>query len=65
MDNYLPISCLPSLWKLLTGIISEHLYCFLEEERIIYEEQKGCKRNSRGTSLETAKGKIQIWQCLG
>ena len=58
MDNHLPISCLPSLWKLLTGIISEHLYCFLEEERIIYEEQKGCKRNSRGTSLETAKGKI-------
>ena len=28
VDNYRPISCLPLMWKLLTGIISEHLHRF-------------------------------------
>ena len=49
MDNYGPISCLPLMWKLLTGIISENLYSSLEEVKILPEEQKGCKRNSRAT----------------
>ena len=40
VDNYRPISCLPLMWKFLTGLISEHLYSFLEEEKIFLEEQK-------------------------
>ena len=73
VDNYRLISSLPLMWKLLAGIISEHLYSFLEEEKILPEEQKGCKRNSRGTkdqvllnkAVETAKGKVQTLQWLG
>ena len=49
VENYRPISCLPLMWKFLTGIISENFYSFLEEEKILPEEQKGCERNSRGT----------------
>ena len=45
--NCRPISCLPLLWKLLTGIISEHLYRVLEEEKTLPEEQNSCKRNRR------------------
>ena len=30
VDNYRPITCLPLMWKLLTGIISNLLYDFLE-----------------------------------
>ena len=41
VDNYRPITCLPLLWKLLTGIIAEDMYEYLEEERILPEEQKG------------------------
>ena len=50
VDNYRPVSCLPLMWKVLTGVISEQLYIFiLEKEKILPEEQKGCKRNSTGT----------------
>ena len=31
VDNYRPISCLPLMWKLITGIISETMYKFLDE----------------------------------
>ena len=40
VDNYRPISCLPLMLKVLTGVISEHLYIFLEKEKILPEEQK-------------------------
>ena len=70
VENYLLIFCLPLMWKLLTGIISKNLYSFLEEEMILSEEQKGCKRNSTGTkdqvlsgkAVETAKGKAETLQ---
>ena len=48
-DNYRPITCLPLIWKLLTGGIAEEMYNYLEREKILPEEQKGCKRGSRGT----------------
>ena len=42
VDNYRPISCLPLMWELLTGIIYEHLHSFLEKEKVLLEEQKSC-----------------------
>ena len=47
--NYRPITCLPLMWKLLTGIISERLYNYLEETNTIPHQQKGCRRKCRGT----------------
>ena len=47
--NYRPITCLPIMWRLLTGIISERLYNYLEEKNTIPHQQKGCRRKSRGT----------------
>ena len=35
VDNYRPISCLPLIWKLLTGMIAESMYLFLEKEKIL------------------------------
>ena len=29
-DNYRPITCLPLMWKLLTGVVSEEMYNYLE-----------------------------------
>ena len=46
-DNYRPITCLPLMWKLLTGVIAEEMYNYLEREKILPEEQKGCRRGSR------------------
>ena len=74
IDNYWPISCLPLLWKLLTGIISKHLYRFLEEEKILPEKKGVVKEKAEELKisyywtkqcLETAKGEVQTWQWLG
>ena len=51
------------MWKLLTGIISEHLYRFLEEEKMLPEEQKDCKRNSRGNKDQVLLDKVVFRDC--
>lgn len=47
--NYRPIACLPLMWKLLTGIFAGQIYKHLESNGLLPEEQKGCRKNSRGT----------------
>ena len=49
VDNYRPISCLPLMWKLMTGIIANSVYEYLEMYNLFPVEQKRCRRNSRGT----------------
>ena len=48
-SNYRPITCLPTIWKLLTSIIADQIYTFLANNRLIPWQQKGNKRKSRGT----------------
>ena len=48
--NYRPIKCLPVIWKMLTGIISEEVYQYLDREDLFPEEQKGCRKSSWGTN---------------
>ena len=40
-SNYQPITCLPLVWKLLTGILAGEIYCYLEKKMLLPEEQKG------------------------
>ena len=49
-SNYRPTTCLPLVWKLLTGVIAEEVYGFLDANLLLPQEQKGCRRNSRGTN---------------
>ena len=49
MSNYRPITCLPPMWKLITGIVADEIYNHLEENDLLPEEQKGYRRKSRGT----------------
>ena len=30
VENVRPVTCIPLMWRLLTGIISEDMYCFME-----------------------------------
>ena len=62
-DNYRPIRCLPLKWKLLTGVIAEEMYSYLEREKILSEEQKGCKRGSRGTKDQLLIDKTVLKDC--
>ena len=63
VENFRPITCLPLMWKLMTGIISENLYSFLESEGSLPEEQKGCRKNSRGTKDQLLIDKAILKDC--
>ena len=41
VENYHPMTYLPLTWKLLTGVIAEGMYDYLEQEKLLSEEQKG------------------------
>ena len=47
--NYRPIACLPLMWKLLSGIFADRVYSHLLDNQLLPEEQKGCRKKSRGT----------------
>ena len=49
-SNYRPITCLPLMWTLLAGVIVDQIYAHLDQEKLLPEEQKGCKKGSRGTN---------------
>ena len=49
-SNFRPITCLPLIWKLLTGAIADQIYAHLNQEKLLPEEQKGCRKVSRGTN---------------
>ena len=48
-SNYRPITCLPLMWKLLTGVIADQIYAHLDQEKLLPEEQKGYRKGSSGT----------------
>ena len=48
-SNYRPIACLPLMWKLLTGIFADKIYDHLHTNSLLPDEQKGCRKQSRGT----------------
>ena len=42
-SNFRPISCLPLMWKLITSILGDSMYAYLDENSLLPSEQKGCK----------------------
>ena len=63
ITNFRPITCLPLIWKLLTGIIAEELYGHLEKEGLLPGEQKGGRRKSRGTKDQLLIDKMIVRDC--
>ena len=49
-SDYRTITCWPLMWKLLTGVIADQIYTHLDQEKLLSEEQKGCRKGSRGTN---------------
>ena len=49
-SNYRPITCLSLLWKLLSVVISDQIYGHLDQQKLLPEEQKRCKKRSTGTN---------------
>ena len=48
-NKYRPITCLPTIYKYLTGIISNRIEAHLNTNNIMTEEQKGCTNKTYGT----------------
>ena len=64
-ENFRPITCLPLMWKLLTGIFSESIYNHLEANCLLKDEQKGCRKKSRGTKDQLLVDKaVMRWDNL-
>ena len=63
VENYRPITCLPTMWKLLTSILSEELYEHLEKNKLLPIEQKGCRKASRGTKDQLLIDKMVLRNC--
>ena len=46
--NYRPVTCLPTMYKLITSVISRHMQKYMDDEHLIPKEQKGFYRGSKG-----------------
>ena len=62
-NNYRPIACLPLMWKLLTNILAEKVYAHLSEKNVLSDEQKGCRKDSRGTKDQFLIDKQVLKHC--
>ena len=62
-SNYRPIACLPIMWKSLTGITEDEIYGHLERINLLQNEQKGCRRGSRGTKDQLLIDKTILSNC--
>ena len=47
-SQYRPITCLPTIYKLITACITHKINKHLIENSILAEEQKGCRQNHKG-----------------
>ena len=61
--NFRPITCLPAMWKLFTGIMSDSIYSHLKDQHLFPTEQKGCKKNSRGCKEQLLIDKMILKNC--
>ena len=62
-NKYRPICCLPTTYKLLTGIISERLYDHLSKNDLLSEQQKGCIKDCLGTKDQLLLNKAILENC--
>ena len=54
-SNHRPITCLPLMCKLLSGLNSDQICGHLDQQKLLPEEQKGFRKRSR-TIYFTLKG---------
>jgi len=46
--NYRPVTCLPTMYKLITSVISRPMQKYMDDENLIPKKLKGCYRVSKG-----------------
>ena len=51
------------MWNLLTAVIAGEIYDYLEQEKLLPEKEKGCRRGSCGTNNQLLIDKIVFRDC--
>ena len=49
--NYTPVTCLPTIYKLITSIISRRTQKYADGEKLMPKEQKGCSRGQKDAKI--------------
>ena len=62
-SNYRPITCLPVMWKLFSGVVGDSIYAHLDRQGLFPNEQKGCRRGSYGTKDQLMVDKAVLTDC--
>ena len=62
VTNFRPITCLPLMWKLLTGILADEMYNYLEKD-LLPDEQKRCRRGACRTKDQLLIDKMIVKNC--
>ena len=65
LKNYRPITCLPTLYKLITLIFTDRVCDHLIAQNILPPEQKGIKRKARGCNDHLLLDKLILKQTKG
>jgi hypothetical protein len=61
--NYRPITCLPTIYKLITSIISKQMQRYIDDQKLMHKEQKGCCRGSKGCKDQLLISKAILQEC--
>ena len=62
-NKYRPITCLPTMYKLITGLLTDKINNHITENNIIAEEQKGCTQATYGTKDQLLINKTILDDC--
>ena len=61
--NYRPITCLPTMYKVLASILADRTYSFLSNHQLLPSEQKGCRGESYGCKDQLLVNKMILEAC--
>ena len=63
ITNFLPITCLPQMWKLVTGVLADEMYAHLERNNLLPDEQRGCRKRARGSKDQLLIDRMILKNC--
>ena len=61
--NYRPITCLSTFYKILTSMLTDRMYTFMEANKLFPLEQKGCKKGSYGCKDQLLINRMLMENC--
>ena len=62
-SNFTLITWLPIMWKIFTGMLAEQVYGHIERDKLLPDEEKGCRRQSRGIKHQLMIDKMLMENC--